>query len=352
MELLLSAISAGGLVGAGNQYLCLVVLSLAARFGLVELSTPVAFMTSWWFIGLMALFWLLTILPAYGSLISPGVMNVLNTITNLVSGFMVPISAALLTLASVGVIAEMHPELYHFLQSLQIFDATGQSVGATGWLMAGGGALTATALTGAKFLAKPALSTATGTTGSTSAPTYATIENAASILLMGLAYVLTQINPWLLVGLFAIVTLLILGVLAWAIYQLWKLGRGIGQAIRLLESHPQAGLAVITEFFVWGSGWLLWRHWNRGIVRLILWSVWAIIAFFATPAIGAVVSVALAPVSFLAFLASVLTLGAGVAMVMGGLYVGARSAGELLHTFDDAGHPISHLAHSAPTPAQ
>ncbi len=352
MELLLSAISAGGLVGAGNQYLCLVVLSLGARLGLVQLAAPVDFMTAWWFIGLMALFWLLTILPAYGSLLSPGVMNVLNTITNFVSGFMVPISAALLTLASVGVIAEMHPELYHFLQSLQIFDAAGQAVGTTGWLMAGGGAVTASALTGAKFLAKPALSTATGTAGTASAPTYATIENVASVILMGLAYLLTQINPWLLVGLFAIVTLLVLGILAWAVYQLWKLGRGIGRAIRLLETHPKAGLAVIAEFFVWGSGWLLWRHWNRGVVRLLLWCGWVIAAFFALPAIGAMLSIALAPIPFLAFLVSVLTLSTGVATVMGGLYAGAKSAGGLLHTFDDAGQPIPHLAHTAPTPAQ
>jgi len=64
MELLLSAISAGGLSGAADQYLCLIILSVAARLDLVSLAQPVAFMESWWFIGIVALFWVLTTLPA------------------------------------------------------------------------------------------------------------------------------------------------------------------------------------------------------------------------------------------------------------------------------------------------
>ena len=213
MELVLSAISTGGLVGGANQYLCLIIISVAAKLGLVSLAPQISFIESWWFIAVVAVFWLLTVLPAYGSLLSPGVMNVINTVVNLVSGFIVPASAALLTLASVGIIVEMHPDLYDILKTLQIFDPIGQSIGKAGWLMAGGGALTAVALTGAKFLAKPAVSTATGMAGTASAPTYATVENVASVVLMALAYMLGQINPWLLVGLLALVALTLVALL-------------------------------------------------------------------------------------------------------------------------------------------
>ena len=335
MELLLSAISAGGLSGAADQYLCLIILSVAARFDLVNLAQPVAFMESWWFIGVVALFWVLTTLPAYGSLLSPGVMNAVNTVVNLLSGFVVPASAALLTLASVGIIAEMNPDLYNLLQTLQIFDPSGQSVGAVGWLMAGGGALTASALTGAKFLAKPAISTATGTAGTASAPTYATVENAAAVLLMALAYLLLQVNPWLLVGLLALVALVLVVLLAWSVYQLRKLGKGIGRVLRLVETRPQAGLAVVAEFLVWGSGWLIWKTWNRGLVRLALWGLWMATILVVIPAVGTALSAALAAIPPLAFVVSMLVLSAEVATVMIGLYAGARSAGELMRMFDE-----------------
>ncbi|MBE9509002.1 MAG: DUF4126 family protein, partial [Chloroflexi bacterium] len=217
MQLVLSAISAGGLVGAGNQYLCLLIVSAAAKMDLISLTPQMGFMESWWFIGIVAAFWLLTIAPAYASLLSPGVMNAINTTVNFISGFAVPVSAALLSLASIGIIVEMNPDLRNVLRTMQLFDPEG-GIGTTGFLVAGGSALTATVLTGSKFLAKPAVSTATGTTGTVSAPIYATLENLASIILMALLFVLTQINPWLLVGLLALVTLLILGVLAYAIY--------------------------------------------------------------------------------------------------------------------------------------
>ncbi len=335
MELLLSAISAGGLAGAGDQYVGLLIISVAAKAGLIGLAPQVSFMESWWFIAIMAVFWVLTVLPAYGSLLSPGVMNVVNTIINLLSGLLVPVSAALLTLASVGIIAEMNPDLYHILQTLQIFDPSGQGIGRVGWLMAGGGALTATVLTGAKFLAKPALSAATGTTGTASAPAYATAENVASVVLMVLAYVLTRVNPWLLVGLVALVMLIIVGALAWAVYQLWKLGRGIGQVIRLIEARPKAGLSVVAEFLVWGGGWLIWQNWTRGIARLALWGLWLATIVILIPAIGTTLSVALAAVPFLALIASALVLGAEVATVMVGLYIGARSARSLMKTFGE-----------------
>ena len=334
MELLLSAISSGGLAGAANQYLCLIILSVVAKLGLVRLAPPVGFMTSWWFIAIVAVFWAITVLPAFGSLLSPGIMNVVNTIVNLLSGFIVPVSGALLTLASVGIIAEMHPNLYGILQTLRIFEPGGGSIGTVGWLMAGGGALTASTLTGAKFLAKPTLSSATGTAGTTSAPTYATAENIASIVLMALAYVLTQVNPWLLVGLVALIALAILATLGWSVYQLWKLGKGIGQIVRLLETDPAAGLSVVSEFLVWGSGWLIWKNWTRGTIRLVLWGAWIATILLGIPAAGTALGVALAAVPFLTILASALVVGVEVLTVTVGLYIGARSARSLMKTFE------------------
>ncbi len=344
MELLLSAISSGGLVGMANQYMCLLILAVAARLDLIRLAAPVEFMESWWFIAIVALFWVVTVLPAYSSLLSPGVMNVVNTITNFLSGFVVPISGALLTLASVGVIAEMHPELYHILETLRIFSPDGKSVGAVGWMMAGGGALTATALTGARFLAKPAISTTTGSTASVSAPAYATVENVAALVLMTLAYFLMQVNPWLLVGLLAVMTLAILVILVWAVYQLWRLGKGIGRLVRLIESHPRAGLAVVAEFLVWGSGRLLWGYVVPGLVRLVMWALWLTTLLFLLPALGAGLAAALAPVPPLAFIASMLMVALITAGVVMGLYVGLRCAGSLMAQLQERMAAVSQAA--------
>ncbi len=335
MQLVLSAISAGGLVGAGNQYLCLLIVSAAAKMDLISLTPQMGFMESWWFIGIVAAFWLLTIAPAYASLLSPGVMNAINTTVNFISGFAVPVSAALLSLASIGIIVEMNPDLRDVLRTMQLFDPEG-GIGTTGFLVAGGSALTATVLTGSKFLAKPAVSTATGTTGTVSAPIYATLENLGSIILMALLFVLTQINPWLLVGLLALVTLLILGVLAYAIYQLWKLGKGIGRVMHLIETQPKAGLSIVAEFLVWGSGWLIWKNWSRGILRLVMWALWLLAIFFVVPAIVAAVGAALVVVPPLAMLSSALGVMAEAAVVAAGFYVGLRSARGLMETFDEA----------------
>ena len=53
MALVFSAIAAGGLVGAANQYACLLVVAIAARAGLVTLSEPMGFMGDWWFIAVV-----------------------------------------------------------------------------------------------------------------------------------------------------------------------------------------------------------------------------------------------------------------------------------------------------------
>jgi len=335
MQLVLSAISAGGLVGASNQYLCLLIVSVAARLDLIRLTPQVDFIESWWFIGIVAVFWLLTIAPAYGSLLSPGVMNAVNAITNFLSGFVVPLSAALLSLASIGVIVEMRPDLIDILRTLQLFNEEG-GIGVAGFVIAGGSALTASALTGSKFLAKPALSTVTGTTGAASAPAYATLENLASIVLMILLYVLTRINPWLLVGLLALVTLLVLGVLAYGVYQLWKLGKGIGQVIHLIETRPIAGLSVVAEFLIWGSGWLTWGDWNRGVLRLLIWALWILLILVVIPVAVVSTSAALAAVPPLTVLPPALGVMAETLILVLGLYIGLRSARGLMKKIPDA----------------
>lgn len=332
MQVILSTISAGGLLGAGNQYLCLLILAIAAKTDLVHLSPEMSFIESWWFIGIVTLFWIVTVAPAYASLLGPGVMNVINTVANLLSGLAVPVSAALLALAAAGVIAEMNPTFHDVLVTLQIFD--GKGIGKVGLLIAGGSALTASALTGTKFLAKPAMSAATGTTGSVSAPIYATIENAVSIVVMALLYVLSRINPWLLVVLLAVVTLVILAVLIYAVYQLWKLGKGIGRVFHLIETNPKAGLSVVAEFFVWGAGWLIWKQWNRGVLRLTLWAAWLLLIFAAIPAAATALGTVLSPIPPLLTLIPAFLVMAEAAVIFIGLYFGLRSAGGLLKTLE------------------
>ncbi|NLE44759.1 MAG: DUF4126 domain-containing protein [Chloroflexi bacterium] len=327
MELVLSAIASGGLVGASDQYLCLLLLSIASKTGLVTLTSQMGFMGSWWFMAIVAVFWLLTLAPAYASLLSPGVVNVINTIVRFLSGFVVPVSGALMTLASVGAIAEMHPELHDILQTLRIFDPDGFGVGEVGWLVAGGGAVAASVLTGAKFLAKPAISAATGTTGTVSAPVYATLENIASVVLMVLLYVLSRIDPRLLVGLLILLVLLFLGAAAYAIYTLWRLGKGVGRVIRLIETRPKAGLSVVAEFLVWGAGWLIWARWNRGIIRAAFWALWIVAIIVLIPAISA----ALVAVPFVA--SAVLLVGEALTTAVG-LFIGMRSARLLLQSLE------------------
>jgi hypothetical protein len=203
MKLVIAAISAGGVLGVTDQYMCLLIVSILSKTGLITLSPEMdKVFGSWWFIGIVAFFWLLTTIPAYASALDPTIIKWVNNITNAVSGFLVPVSAALLALASAGVITHMHPDLQTSLNALQLFDSDGDGViGAQGLLVIGGSALTASMLTGVKFLAKQAIGVGTGTAGTPiTGPAFATIENLASIVLMVLLYVLSSINPRLLVA--------------------------------------------------------------------------------------------------------------------------------------------------------
>jgi hypothetical protein len=272
MELVLSAISAGGLVGASDQFMCLLVVAVTSRLGWVQLSGPMAFMSSEWFIALVAIFWLLSIAPSYASLLSPGIMNVINTITNFLSGFLVPLSAALLSLASAGVIASLNPDLHQFLESMQIFTQAG-GIGPTGYAISAASATVGTSMTAMKALAKPSASVAAGTAGHVAAPLYTTLENLASIVLMVLAYRLMQVNPWLLVILIVVLFVVLLIFMLYAFYQMWRLKRGISKVLSLTQTQPRAGLSIIVECFVWGVGWFTWQAWARGTVMILVWVV-------------------------------------------------------------------------------
>jgi len=323
MELVLSAIAAGGLVGVADQYLCLLIVSGAAKVGLISLLPQMRFMESWLFIAVVFVFWVLTVLPQYGPLIAPGIMNTVGTIINFLSGFVVPVSSAFISLASVGIITALNPELNTVLQTLRIFDpSSGLGLGAAA--VAGGGAVSASALTGIKALAKPAVSATTGTSGTISAPMYATFENVASIIVMGIAYVLARINPWLVVLLLAALALMAIALFVYSIYQLRRLKQGIGKVFYLLQTQPKVGLAIVAEFVVWGAGWLIWGFWARGVVMLVIW-----LAFVA---VGITLIGISAPTMVLVFpAAAILTLLFAL--------IGIYSARALMHTLEAEQQP-------------
>ncbi len=322
MEIILSAIAAGGLVGIADQYLCLLLLSIGARLGLFQVAPEMGFLTSYWFMGAAAVLWVLTNSPAYASLLAPGVMNVLNTVVNFLSGFVVPLSAGLFALAATGVISGLNPDLEAVLQALRVFNQDG-SLGTTGAAIAGAGALAAVSLTGMKGLAKPAVSAGTRTAGTLSAPLFAALESAASVVIVGLVYLLSKVDPWLLVALLVAVFLLMAALLGYALYQLWKLKKGIGRLLRLAQAQPLAGLSIALEFLVWGAGWLCWKSWGRGLLMLAIWGLW-VLAIVFTGSLAAVVFAVFPPlIPVAATLASILLIGLFVG-------VGLRTAGSLL----------------------
>lgn len=287
MELILSAISAGGVVGAANQYMCLVVVSVAAKAGFITLTPQFAFMESWWFLILVGLFWVISVAPAYSSLLGGHVMSVINTVANFLHGFIVPVSSGLIALASVGVITNIDPELKNALSTLQVLNPNGDLSG-WGWVVAGGGAAAAVTLTSMKALAKPAISVSSGTAGTLAPTIFATIETAAALLVMGAVYVLSKINPWLIVALIILLFLAALGALAFAVYQLVRLKRGIGRMFYMLQVAPRAGLAVLFEFLIWGTGWLIWKKWARGGVMFVFFGLFISILVIIFPLLGVV----------------------------------------------------------------
>ncbi len=302
MEIALAAMSAGGLVGVSNQYLCLLIVALAARQGMIRVTPALDFMGSEWFVIVVGLFWVVSIAPSYSTILAPGAMNAVNTVSNFLHGFVVPISAGMLSLASVGVIVGLDPETQIILETIHIF-GTGESFSGTGLMIAGGSAAAAVGLTLAKAVAKPGLSLMTGTAGTVSAPIYATLENLASVIMMGLFFVLANTNPWLLVALFVITLVVTVMLLVYSLYLLWKLGKGIGRLVRLIQYHPKAGWAVVAEFFIWGTGWFIWQRYERGGLMLVLWLVFGVMwwIFFSISLLLPVLLLIFLPMSLMMF---------------------------------------------------
>lgn len=323
MELILASIAAAGLVGASNQYMFILLLGLASRFGLVQLAPEMTFMSSIGFNVAAGVLWILSVAPAYSSHFSPGVANVINTISNVVHGFVVPVSAAMVGLAAAGIITNMHPEMAAALQGFTAFNQETSRLRLPGLAVAGGGALLATSLTGAKAASKPGINTATGTIGHVSAPIWATVETIAAGLLVALFAWLASLSPWLLVGAAAAIAVLILAVMVYSFFLLWKFGKGLGKVLRLLDQQPKAGWGVVLEFLTWGGGSLWWGYTPRATPRILGWAAWMmILLFLAIPALT--IPIAGVAVFFFVFLM--------------GLLIGARSAGGLLKLLETDGH--------------
>lgn len=328
MALVVSAIAAGGLVGAANQYACLLVVAIAARAGLVTLSEPMAFMGDWWFIAVVAVLWLISVAPSFSQHLAPGVMHVVNWLTHFVNGFVVPVSSALIGLAAAGVIINLDPNFKHLYETLQIFSTNGGLTG-EGVAVAGGSAAAAVTLTAVKGLAKPMISTGSGTAGTLSAPAFTIAENVAAIVLMGLVYGLSQVDPRLLIGLAVIVGLFTLALLAYGLYQLYRLKKGVGRLLALAQRDPRAGLAVAADFGVWGIGWLAYGHYGRAVISLCAWALW--LAVFVAAQTGVTALLAVAP--------PLIPLGivvANVALLGVFFFIGTASARSLMREVERA----------------
>jgi hypothetical protein len=299
-----AAIASGGTIGVADQYLCILLLSLAARFRLVELPPVVGFMAADWFIIVMAIIWVATILPAYGSLLDPVFLRVVNTTMGVLSGVLVPASGALLALATANFVVEVAASAGHLATLVPLR----QLAGAGPWLIGSTGALIASFFTFVKFLIKPMIATATGMTATTAtASVYKTVENVMSLVLMALIYFFVRINPWLLVLLVVMITVGLFGILIFAFYKLWQLGQGIGRVFRLFEKSSRAGFAVMFEPFLWGVGWMMLKGTRSGINKfllcgaclLIIWFVPGILFFWLPPlAIGISIIASLAAIYF------------------------------------------------------
>jgi hypothetical protein len=255
-------------------------------------------------------------------LVDPVVLKTVNITVGALSGVLVPASGALLALATANFVLTTSPEAATTLQAASQPSAPQLAV------IGGGGALIASLFTFIKFLIKPMLSTATGMAATTAPPAvFKTAENAVSVILLTTMYVLGSINPWLLVVAMSVVSLLLLAILIFALYQLWKLGQGIGKVIRLLQIRPKAGLAVILEPFVWGAGWLMLRGGWGGVGKMAAWFVSLGVIWFILPGLFLVILPPLSPVI-------------PFAATFGAIYfIGGHSARTLLRSVEAEGRP-------------
>lgn len=337
MQLLFSAIAAGGLLGVADQYLCILLISTAAHLGLVELPPQMLFMEHPIFMTIVGVFYIITVAPAYSAFIAPGVMNVINAVANFLSGFVVPFSAAIVSLASAGIILNMHPDLALALDTFNILGGGGTEGGLSPFamtLVAGGGAVIATAFTGTKALIKPVINTASGTAGTVSAPTWAAFEMVMSFIIMGIALIITKVDPRLLAGFLVVVALITFGVFLFALYQLWRLQKGIGRVLYLAQVHPKAGLAIVAEALVWGSGWLAWGMYGRGVIMLLVWTSWLTFLFIGIPTLTTFFTGLLITIPLLNAVPALLGIALFVMGLSLGLLVGLGTSSALLKTLE------------------
>jgi hypothetical protein len=269
IQTMIAAILSSGTIGVADQYLCLLLLSIAAQTHWVQLPEEVSFMASIWFLVFIGVIWVATVLPAYGTLIDPIVLRIVNTTTGLISGVVVPASGALLALATAN-----------FVAPSQMAHATSANL----WLLGGGGAAVASTVSFAKFLIKPAVATATGLTGTNTGPAiYKTIENIASLILMIAIYLLGSLDPWLLVALMLLVVAAFISLLVFVVHRLWLMKQGFGKVLRLFKTNPKAGWALVLETVFWGVGWFLMKGWRPGILRFALWVICLGFVWFVLP---------------------------------------------------------------------
>ncbi len=340
MQVLLSAMSAGGLVGVTNQYAFLLALSAASRFNLIELGPSFNFMESWFFMGTVGVLWVLVVAPAYSTLVAPGIGNILDTISGFVHGFIIPASSALVAAAAVGVIANIDPSLQASLEAINLVHPEG-NITPTGAAMMAGSSAIALTLNGAKAISKRSLGTAAGIEGTPTGPAFwATAESILSVVIVALFIWLSEVDPRLLIALLAVVSTIVVGAALYGLYLLYKLAKGVGKIFRLMETQPKAGWAIAVESLIWGAGAFVWDYNARGFTRLFFWVLWLLLLILGIPTLTTLMLGATAPVPPLLIVPPIIGTWLTVMLVMGGLYIGLRSSRSLMNLLEQDGHIV------------
>jgi hypothetical protein len=158
-----------------NAYIPLLVLGIAGRFNVIELTGPYTFLEQWWMLALMAVLLAIEVVADK--------VPAVDTVNDAIQTVVRPVAGGLLAVSAAGVVKA--PAIVLFV---------------AGVLLAGG-------VHAAKASARPAVNVATGGTG---APVVSAIEDVASLVLSVLA---------ILVPLFAAI---VIGVM---FFLLWRLAK-------------------------------------------------------------------------------------------------------------------------------
>ncbi len=158
-----------------NAYIPLLVLGIAGRFNVIELTGPYTFLEQWWMLALMAVLLAIEIVADK--------VPAVDTVNDAIQTVVRPVAGGLLAVSAAGVVKAPAVALF-----------------VAGVLLAGG-------VHAAKASARPAVNVATGGTG---APVVSAIEDVASLVLSVLA---------ILVPLFAAI---VIGVM---FFLLWRLAK-------------------------------------------------------------------------------------------------------------------------------